>query len=58
MSEPTEGTPKWTVEEFLTNVYGWDSSCFIDNEDFLYGHSVRQMMEAWAEYKNDGRRAR
>ena len=40
-----------TVEEFLRTVYGWSDSCFIDDEDFLYGHSVRNMMENYANYR-------
>jgi hypothetical protein len=43
----------WTVEEFLRNVYGWNDSSFLDDADYLYGHSVREMMQAFADYKNN-----
>jgi hypothetical protein len=42
---------QWTLEEFLRKVYGWNDSCFMDDEDHLYGYSVRAMMETYADYK-------
>jgi hypothetical protein len=37
-----------TAEEFLRQTYNWKDDCFVDDEDFLYGHSVREIMESFS----------